>query len=653
MKVKKKRTPKSRFNGKPTQGYAANINPGYPQSISGDSPESLGEIDSEFQFVARVHKCFKEASEDSWERRDTHIENLKFVSNDQYSECDKARLRRQRRPAIVINKSTAIIQTVSGLQRKARQDIDLAPDDPEDARPAELMEKLVKWVMEREHMHATFSNAFDLKIISGLCFLRLSYDYRRRPQGNIKLEKLDLLRVFWDPNYPDCDWDDAEWVIVADWYTLDDAINTWPEFESRIRQKYGEWMHPEGELGRMAGDSQADKRYYWDPATQRIRMMQMWYRVLNEQDVAIFADGDFEDDPDEVDKLKKVAEEVEGTEEYMVIEKRKVRKCRVSHVFGDMLFDDEPSPMPFNDFPVEPILGYYYWRNPFGLMDIMKDPQREKNKRRMAITEIAGRTAMSGWMNKSGQGAQREDLENYSQGGGVVIEYESVEPTPIRPPQLPEILVELETKADNEIREVVNVNDELLGSTTQTTVSGRAIEARQQGGLVTQEPLFDSFQFEQARIIRLVIKMIQDLMTKEEATRILGSLLKKNGGSNGATDPNAPTPVEGSEVLEDPMELDRLLSRAFNIDYHVTITTKPYAATQGMAKAQALMDLDKSHPGQVPFSLIVDALADAGMIDKANAAKLSQAAQQAVPPQPLQQQLQIRGQLPPGGGGAA
>lgn len=652
MKIKKKKSPRSRFTGRQQQakGYAANVESNYPTSLSGDSPESLGEIDSEFQFVSRVHRCFKEASEQSWERRESHIENLKFDSGDQYSDKDKARLRRQKRPAIVINLASRNMRIVQGLYSKAKHDIDLVPDNPEDSLSAELMEHLLKWVMERGFVREKFSRTFYKKALSGLGFLRLSYDYKQRPQGHIKVEELDLLRVFWDPNYPDCSWDDTEWVIVADWYTLDDAINTWPEFETRIRQKFGEWLNPDGQRGEVVGDSQADFRYFWDPATQRIRMMEMWYRVLKEQDVAIFSDGDFEDDEEEVDKLKAVAEEVEGTEEYMVIDKRKVRKCRVAHVFGDMLFDDSESPMPFNDLPVEPWLGYHFWRNPVGLMDYMKDPQRAHNKHYMAITEIAGRTAMSGWMNKSGQGAQREDMENYSQGAGVVIEYESVEPTPIRPPQLPEILVELMTKAGNSVQEVVNINDEMLGQTTQTTVSGKAIEARQSGSVTSQEELFGTTEAQEARVVRLIIRMIQDLMTKEEATRILGSMLKQNGNGNGngAPPPNGASPPEGSEVLQDPMELERLLSRAFNIDYHVTITTKPYAATQGMARAQALMDLDKSHPGQVPFQLIVEALSDAGMIDKANATKLVAQLQQAQPPQPVQQQLQIRGNLPQG-----
>lgn len=621
MLMKRKRGQKrSRFKTREAlpasvETITAEIAGAHKPSPSKFDNRTAGELLEENHFISRVHKWFFVANDESRDWRDRHIENLKFMSGDQFTDGDKARLRRQKRPQLVINRATSIVLTVSGLQRRARQDIDLLPEHPEDAPSAELMEVLVKWVRDHNRMRQVSSRVFEKKALSGLGFWKLEYDYRDRPQGTIRCTERDPLHIFVDPNWPDCEWRDVEWVMDAQWLSMDQAIAQWPEFEERIRAKFGEWLTPLGqESGRMAGDPKSHKRSFWDPQTQRIRMLQVWYKVQHTQRMAVFSDGDVETDPDAVDALEKVAESVDQSDQHMVVIRRPVTTVRVAHVFDDLLLDDMETPYPFKaDFPIIPALGYYYWRHPFGMMDMMKDPQREKNKRRMAITEIAGRTALSGFFNKNATGADPEELENYAHGAGVVVGYDDQPPIPIKPPQLPEILVELENKADAEIREVVNVNDELLGQTTQTTVSGRAIEARQQGGLITQEPLFDTFQDEEAYLTELMIEMIKDNMTEEEARRVLGSKIQPKN-----PDPNDPT----TALFADPELLRNTLSRAFNTKYKVVITTRPYAATHAMWKAQALSDLDQRKPGIVPPDLFIEAYTDAGLVDKASGEKM-------------------------------
>lgn len=642
--IKKKRSqPRSRFKQRDalpssTTGLIGEIAGAQKPSPGKFDNRTAGELDQENQFVSRVHRWFFIANDDSRDWRENHIENLKFVSNDQWSDADKAKYKRQHRPVIVINRASSIIFTVSGLQRRARQDIDLLPNDPEDAPAAEIMEILVKAIREENHIRQVSSRVFDKKLISGLGFWKLSYDYRYRPQGQIKVEERDPLHIFVDPNYPECAWEDVEWVMDAQWLSMDECLNDWPEFEERIRAKYGEWLTPLGqESGRMAGDPKSSKRSFWDAQTQRIRMLQVWYKTFKVKKIAVFKDGTVEDNLDRVAELEKVAEELNDASNHFVVIRRPVQEIRVAHVFDDILFDDMKSPLPFNELPFVPALGYYYWKHPFGLMDLMKDAQKEKNKRRAAITEIAGRTALSGFFNKNVGGADKTELEDYAHGAGVNIGYDDTVPTPIRPPQLPEILVELENKADNEIKEVVNVNDELLGQTSQTTVSGRAIEARQQGGLITQEPLFDTFQDEEAYLTELMIEMIKDNITEEEAIRYLGSKVRPKN-----PDPEDPT----QQLFADPELLRNTLSKAFNTKYKVTITTKPYAATHAMWKANALSQLDERKPGIVPPDIFIEAFTDAGIIDKANGEKMLNRMKQMEA-----QQAQQAGQ-PPAGKGA-
>lgn len=585
----------------------------------------MDELTEARQVVARVQKWFFIAAEAQKEWRRRHIENMQFLSNDQWSEEAKAKL--EGRPALVINRIHPIIMSMSGLQRKARQDIDLLPTEPDDAEGAEMMEALVKHFRDRNHLRDVSSKVFTDKISSGLGYWKLSYSFDERPQGDIVCERINPLSVFFDPNFPDVEWEHAEWVIHAEWLTMDEAIESYPEFESRIRQKYGDWLRGRGlNSPEDIGDTQYTRRPFWDPQTQRIQLLQAWYKTLEKTKLAIFADGEVEDDPVKVDEIEAYVK-ASSDSEHVAIVTRPIRHVRVAHVFDDLLFSDTPSPMPFNDFPIIPALGYYFWKYPFGMIDIMKDPQKEKNKRRTVITEIAGRAALNGWLNQRGGGADRVDLESNATGAGVVVEYDTVMPKQIDPPEIPQVLVYLDQQADREIGDVVNWHDEMTGRPNKKAVSGRAIEARQQGGMLTQEPLFDSFQTEEAAMTELFIEMIKANTTKEEALRILGLRALKE-----------PQGVEAGMLGSATDVLDSVLSKAFSTKYDVVITTKPFYETQAMARVNALGELSQRVP--IPPDIQIEAYIDAGILTKASGEKILAS---------YQQQQQAQAQQPPPG----
>jgi len=596
---------------------------------------SLGEILETKQFIDRIHRWWKQSSEASVKWRNAYIENCKFLSNDQWSDEDKSILDTEDggRPRLVINKMLSPVLTISGVQRDAKQETALVGYEPGDNEGARVFGALVKWVRDKNRMPREDSKVFLDKIHSGLGFWRFWYDYRRKPQGEIRCTRVNPLNVFWDPNWPECEWADCEYVIFAQWYTLEQAIAAWPEYEEQIRSRFGEWLSPTGAQsvqgrGELAGDSQAIRRDFWDPQTQRVRILEVQYKETITVPVAVFKDGEVISDPDEMDQLRQVMEEMGEKEGDLVrIVRRPVESCRCAYLLDNILLEDKDSELPFDDYGFYPSLGLYFWQLPFGMADVMKDPQREKNKRRSAITEMASRGAHSGFYNKKTGGADRSDIENYAFGAGVVIEYETEMPKKIDPDEIPQVLIYLEKQADAEIHQSVNVNDELLGQTNQVTVSGRAINARQRGGLLTQNIFFDTFADEMTEVTRLLARMIKDKMTAAQAYRILGLL---------ASDPRNQNDEALAPMREaDSADVERLLSRAFSIDYDVVVTIKPFDATQSQAVFQNFLDFAKQVP--VPPDMLVAAATKAGLISAADG-------------QRLQQSLQDHEQGQPGGG---
>lgn len=69
---------------------------------------------------------------------------------------------------------------------------------------------------------------------------------------------------------------------------------------------------------------------------------------------------------------------------------------------------------------------------------------------------------------------------------------------------------------------ITGVNAEMLGQTTQKTVSGRAIQSRQAGGLVGLGSVFLNWTETKTLIGQLIVRCIQQYYSPEKMDRIIG-----------------------------------------------------------------------------------------------------------------------------------
>lgn len=329
--------------------------------------------------------------------------------------------------------------------------------------------------------------------------------------------------------------------------------------------------------------------------------------------IAIIA-GDIIDDPEEVNRIAAAVKADPALEASVTIVRRTIRRVRVSYILDTVLLSDGPSPFDEPCLPFFPTEAYKYWRYPTGPVEHMKDPQREKNKRRMAVMELIARTPQSGFFNKKSGGARTEDLENYAKGNGAVIGYDSDMPTPIQAATVPNAIAYLESKADAEIDEIVNITPELKGSSTQRTVSGRAIATRQRSAIIVQEPLLESTRQDKEAGVKFMLRAIQQYISPARAMRILGAMALQGprvsqmaaiaGKVNSIT-----TEAGGDE------EVRALLAEAMSARYDVVIDmNQPFEPTQGVKMLGVFTDLIEKFPDQIPTDVILDVLQNAGIL---------------------------------------
>ncbi len=252
------------------------------------------------------------------------------------------------------------------------------------------------------------------------------------------------------------------------------------------------------------------------------------------------------------------------------------------------------------------------------------------------IIEMVMRAALSGFFNHESQGAKRDDLENYAAGIGKVIPFKGAKPEAIPPPELPQTLVFLDTAADRDMDSVSNIHAELLGTTTQRTVSGRAIKARQQSGLIVQEPLLESFSQDTEDAVRFAIRLIQQFLSPSKALRILGTIAMRQPDAELAQN------LQGMALAE----VQELLKGSFDECYDVVIGTKPYDPSLNQQKLDALTEIAQQFPQYTPPDVLIDAAEEAGVLSEEQAMKFKAFVAQQMQIQQAQQVAAASGHAP-------
>lgn len=581
--------------------------------------------DGDRRLVSRLHERIRSAYHGSEIWRDNFVDSMKMLANDQWPDAAKAERDADGRPYLTFNKTTKNILTLAGVQAQSGTEPLLLPFEPDDVIPTHIMSLLVRNIREQNDGPLVDHDVFVDKIGGATGFWKLYVDYGERPQGNIRIVHVNPLSVFVDPNWLDQGWKNARYVFHQIWYPIDEAMERWPDHAEDIKRQAGNWRYATsgfalGITDEKIGDTLSTERFFFDRETQRVAVFECWWKETVMTEVAVYLDTEeVEANPERVKRLKEEARKLPkrvARSRYRFI-RRPVTRVRMCDLLGDILLGDaidSPFTNAGDEFPLFPALGYYFWKIPTSLVDIMKDPQREKNKRRTSIIEMVGRMPLSGFVNQMEQGADPQELTEFMNGHGLVVNYKTKAPELLKPPELPQALVLLEQLADKEIDAVVNVNAELLGNTTQTTVSGRAIEARQRGGMLTHEVLFFTFRREVARYTKFLIRLIQEFMTIGEALRILGAYAIREPQNEQLGEINQ---LDEEKILE-------ALDRSFSIDYDVVVGTKPYDPTHKLAQWQTIRELRQELGIAIPDDVVIALAAQSGTISKETAALIEQ-----------------------------
>ena len=299
-------------------------------------------------------------------------------------------------------------------------------------------------------------------------------------------------------------------------------------------------------------------------------------------------------DPESADAYMNEMSRRAGIEVYEQFEiiTRKAKKPHWTEMVWWEELDSGDSTYKDRSYPFVPYVSRQFGDDPESILGIVRnlhDPQDEYNKRYSNLLAHLNSSSHSGWLNRKAGGANKRELEVMGSKPGVVVEFGSMAPTQIQPTEMSQGHFNmLQTSAQN-ILKISGVNAEMVGATTQATVSGRAIKARQSGGTTILKPRFRTFEDAQLDLTKMLVSRIQQFYPPEKIRRILGMFESMNPLMGPQGTPLFQDPVTGMPMPEDVILTE--LKNMTNIQFDISLALRPLSDSERQAQFEQALSV--------------------------------------------------------------
>jgi hypothetical protein len=369
-----------------------------------------------------------------------------------------------------MNRIRRKVEWLQGLEIKQRTDPKAFPRTPDHEEGAEAVTEAIRFVCDNQDWDQKRTLAYDNQVVEGFGAVEVVHKQNSKGVVEVIINHYPWDRLFYDPHSRKGDFDDTRYRGVVLWMDHADFIRDHPKHKGHI----------DGLISDSASNTYDDKPgdRWVDSKRKRVRVILIWFREDGEWQWCKFVKGS---------KLD------QGTSPYV----------------------DEDGDT------VCPLImqSAYVGRknNRYGIVRDMFDPQDEINKRRSkALHQSVMRQVM---MSKGVANAETVRRELAKPDGIIEVE--------MGPDEVFEILnngteiqaqLALMQEAKSEI-DLMGANSALEGETGEST-SGRAVLARQQGGMIEITPMTDKLHSFTRTVYRHIWMRIKQYWTEERWIRV-------------------------------------------------------------------------------------------------------------------------------------
>lgn len=427
--------------------------------------------------LSTLEQWFENAEDQTITSRTEGERARDYVDGNQLTDEEVQALRKRNQPPIVFNLCRRKIEWLKGLEVKQRTDPKAFPRSPQHQEGAESVTDALRYVCENTDWDQKKSEAYDNFLVEGFCGVEVVHETNSRGEVDIVINHYPWDRLFYDPHSRRHDFSDARYKGVVMWMDEADFKDRYPNADtSGLYQNH------------VSTDTFDDKPNRWaDPKRKRVRVILMWYKKGATWHWCEFSKGN---------KLGGGESPYKSTD-------------------GESL-----CPLIMQSAYVGRNLDRY------GVMRDFFDPQDEINKRRSKA--LHGINSRQTWGVKGAVdsvAAMKREMADPN--GHVEFNVEALEdaarvgakPIDIIPTN-DQIAGQMQMgeEAKRHI-EMLGANSALAGETGEST-SGRAVLARQQGGMIELASLTDKNHHFTRAVFREIWHRIRQFWTEERWVRV-------------------------------------------------------------------------------------------------------------------------------------
>jgi hypothetical protein len=476
----------------------------------------------------RLKGFFQVDSEHSRQWRSEAKEDFAFVAGDQWSKSDKAKLEEQDRVPITFNRCIAIIKAVCGLEINSRHETVYLPrgTNAGEVKVNEILSAAGQWMADGCDAEDEQSTAFQDAAICGMGWTEARIDYDVEADGMYVEEQVDALEMYWDKSARKKNIVDARRLFRVRKMSLAEARDMFPD--EMPEDLDAPWAIG-GEDGKEPKPIEQRRRKL-DPAegtdqSEDVHIVHaQWYEKVPYWRVSNPANpGAVEEVSGDEYKMLAEAAAAQGVQLTAVKQMKRVYKQAFlgSKILGDVMESPAGDRFSWSCITGELDRNKGTW---FGLVRVMKDPQRWANKWLSQTLHILNTTAKGGVIAEEGAFKDmRAAQDTYAQPDAITwAAKDAIRNNRImqKPGQgLPAGYINLLEFAISSIRDASGVNLELLGM-RDANQPGVLEAQRKQAGMTILATLFDSLRRFRKQVGRVRLHYIQNYLSDGRLIRI-------------------------------------------------------------------------------------------------------------------------------------
>jgi hypothetical protein len=555
-------------------------------------------------------------------------EDFKFRDGDQWSDEEKQILEEELRPILTFNLVKSSIDLIMGMNEDNRIVYRASPTEPTDAFLCEVLNDLSDFEKEINNFEEEEDGALESAAICGRGWVGIDFQPDPERFGDIRMTEIDIPvhEVHFDPAARRPTLQDASYLVWDRWMTKEDFKIRFPKVGPKKMQSlleassgYSATSDPMSSDGIPISDPQSadferemdnDINFY-DRTRNMLRVVHMeyWeyykrYYVYNPEKGEFREFGSNPTTEQKEEFLLQFGEE-------MTIEIMYDKRVKWLQFIGEeILFDDE-SPLPFNGFSIVPMFAYRdvskRTNNHFGLVRLMKDPQREVNKRWSQALNMLNQQVQPGvYAETDAFVDERQALQSMKVAGDITwVNAGALTGGKIKErtvPTFPNAPMQMEQFSQDIMKKITGINPDLLGQDRGRQEPGVVVRLRQQQGMTLLKPLFRNFNFMKKELFKRQLSIIMEFMPDRQIIKILGQndRYQIDPQTGIITDMMSAQETEQGTIYTRQAAIRDVRS----LSYNVTGEEAPGNMSKRMTELQTLIEMQETIP--VPPQQIIE-----------------------------------------------